>query len=367
VRLRLLGVAAVPAVLFVLTHGVAAWPDGLYVAATALAMFLVGRRGATVSLAESYALPLERAQQEELKEAHRLAKVGSWVWNVDDGDVTVWSDSFSRLLGRDPALPMPSFAERSRYYTDETRERLDRLFEETMRTGVPWEYELEMVREDGQHVWMWSRGEVERDARGRIVMLRGSVQDITDRKQAELQVHEKTLLLERAQQVGGVGSWAWYPGENREVWSEEARRIFGFTQEEAAGGDPELFYGVVHPEDRDRIVGLTWESFDTTTPSEVEYRILRRSDGALRWVREQAVAELDADGTPLRVLGAVIDITEQKAASKELERLAFSDPLTGLTNRTSFHRYLDLAVSGPIAALPATSRSSTSISTTSSS
>jgi PAS domain S-box-containing protein len=198
-------------------------------------------------------------------------------------------------------------------------------------------------------------------------MLRGSVQDITDRKRAELEVHEKTLLLERAQQVGGVGSWAWYPGENREVWSEEAQRIFGFTPEEAASGDPELFYGVVHPDDRDRIVGLTWESFDTRTPSEIEYRILRRSDGALRWVREQAVAELDTDGTPLRVLGAVIDITEQRAANKELERLAFSDPLTGLPNRTSFHRCLDLAVEQADRGASGNPRSSTSISTTSSS
>src|SRR6266446_358019 len=138
-RLRLLGVAAVPPVLFVVTQGAAAWPVVLYIGATALAMLVAGRRGAMVSLAESSALPLERAQQEELKEVHRIAKVGSWAWSVDDGDLAAWSDSFSRMLGRDPALPMPSSAERSRYYTDETRERLDRLFAETLLTGVPWE------------------------------------------------------------------------------------------------------------------------------------------------------------------------------------------------------------------------------------
>jgi hypothetical protein len=57
------------------------------------------------------------------------------------------------MLGRDPALPMPTAAERSRYYTDETRERLDFLYEETLRTGVPWEHES---RDGGKAGTRWS-------------------------------------------------------------------------------------------------------------------------------------------------------------------------------------------------------------------
>ena len=277
---------------------------------------VVRQLGAVIDVTEA------RQTQRELKEAQRLAKVGSWVWGVDENDMIAWSDSLARMLGRDPALPLPTFAERNRHYTDETRERLDSAFDETLRTGVPWECELELVHEDGRRIWMWSRGEVERDANGRVVKLRGSFQDITARREAEQALHEKTLLLERAQQVGGVGSWAWYPAEHREVWSEEAQRIFGFSPDEAATGDPDLFYGVLHPDDRERIMGLTWESFATDTRSQTEYRIFRRSDGALRWVREQAVAEFDDGGFPLRVLGAVTDVTESRQVEQTLRETA---------------------------------------------
>src|SRR5258708_8823359 len=130
------------------------------------------------------------------------------------------------MLGRDPALPWPTFAERNRHYTDETRERLDSAFDETLRTGVPWECELELVHEDGRRIWMWSRGEVERDATGRVVKLRGSFQDFTARREAGRALPGETLLLERAQHVGGVGSGGWYPAEHPAGWSEGAQRIF---------------------------------------------------------------------------------------------------------------------------------------------
>src|SRR5258708_34732670 len=133
------------------------------------------------------------------------------------------------MLGRDPALPWPTFAERNRHYTDETRERLDSAFDETLRTGVPWECELELVHEDGRRIWMWSRGEVERDATGRVVKLRGSFQDFTARREAERALHEKTPLLERAQQGGGVGSGGWDPPGDPAGRAGGAPGGFGFS------------------------------------------------------------------------------------------------------------------------------------------
>jgi PAS domain S-box-containing protein len=146
------------------------------------------------------------------------------------------------------------------------------------------------------------------------------VEDTSLRHETERRLREQTALLSHAQQIAGVGSWAWYPNENRNEWSPEARRIYGISDEQAESGDPALFFDVIHPEDRDEILRMSWESFRTGRASSVEHRV-RRADGD-RWVRAQAEVECDEDGHPVRALGVVMDITDQKRTESELAEKA---------------------------------------------
>jgi PAS domain S-box-containing protein len=136
----------------------------------------------------------KRAQQaladegNQLAEAQRLAQVGSWWWDPRTDTVT-WSDELYRIAGRDPRLPAPSYKEHPKLYTPESWERLQQAVEKAMRTGAPYELDLEMVLPDGATKWLMARGEALRDAAGRIAYLRGTVRDITERKQ-----FEKSLL-----------------------------------------------------------------------------------------------------------------------------------------------------------------------------
>ena len=125
-----------------------------------------------------------RSKERELKEAQRLAGVGSWQWDPDT-DTVVWSEELYRIAGRDPSLPAVSYKEHSQLYTPESWHRLQSAVEAALQTGAPYELVLEMVRADGTHRWVRARGEVQRYATGDIARLRGTVQDITDRKLAE--------------------------------------------------------------------------------------------------------------------------------------------------------------------------------------
>ncbi len=146
----------------------------------------------------------------------------------------------------------------------------------------------------------------------------GIIEDLTERDRAEMRLRERTALLTRAQQIGGVGSWVFYPHEQRDEWSPEARRIFGFSDEEADRCDPALFFGAVHPDDYDWLTKAANESFEAGLPTEFEYRIIRRSDGEVRWVREQVDVERGPDGAPYRMLGIVMDVTDRRRAEAEL-------------------------------------------------
>jgi PAS domain S-box-containing protein len=123
-------------------------------------------------------------KQRELSEAQRLAAVGSWHWDVQN-DIVNWSEELYRIAGRDPTLPAPNFKEHPDLFTPESWERLQRAVEEALRDRTSYELELEMVRPDGTTRLIRSRGETVKDTRGRIVGLRGTAQDITERKLSE--------------------------------------------------------------------------------------------------------------------------------------------------------------------------------------
>ncbi|HKI92103.1 MAG TPA: PAS domain-containing protein [Gaiellaceae bacterium] len=174
-------------------------------------------------------------------------------------------------------------------------------------------------RADGTPVWVRLTTSAISRTHGLYV---GIVEDLTERDRAEMRLRERTALLTRAQQIGGVGSWVYTPSENRDEWSPEARRIFGFSDEDADRCDPALFFGALHPDDRDWLMQAAKASFDAGLPTEFEYRIVRPSDGAVRWVREQVEVERGPDGAPYRMLGIVMDVTDRRRAETELRAQA---------------------------------------------
>lgn len=125
-----------------------------------------------------------RERQQELSEAQRIAKVGSWEWDPAT-DVVTWSEEMFHIMGRDPAPVAPSYAEHPSHYTAESWQRLMVAVDKALQDGTPYEIELEAIRGDGSFVWTNARGEVLRDATGTIIKIRGTLQNIAQRKQAE--------------------------------------------------------------------------------------------------------------------------------------------------------------------------------------
>jgi signal transduction histidine kinase/DNA-binding response OmpR family regulator len=122
--------------------------------------------------------------ESELKEAQRLAKVGSWEWAEKTGTV-VWSEELYRIAGRDPKLPPAGYGELTGMCTPESMAQLGEAVEKALRTGESYELDLELVRPDGTRRWVIARGEAKYDENGHVAGLRGTVQDINDRKRQE--------------------------------------------------------------------------------------------------------------------------------------------------------------------------------------
>jgi PAS domain S-box-containing protein len=137
--------------------------------------------------------------------------------------------------------------------------------------------------------------------------------DITGRVQAEGALRRAQSDLERAQEVGQIGSWRLDVRQNVLTWSDENHRIFGVPV-----GIPlsyETFLGIVHPNDR-QYVDAQWNEGMAGASYDIEHRIV--VDGRVKWVREKAYREFDDTGNLLGGFGITQDITERKQAENAL-------------------------------------------------
>jgi len=138
---------------------------------------------------------LLRRKEYDLRESQRIAHVGSWHLDLATNQV-VWTEELYNMYGFDPSIPPPSYTEHMKLFTPESWERLSTALALTRDTGIPYALELETIKKDGNHGWMWVRGEADVDSAGKTVALWGAAQDITGRKIAENELSSRNADLQ---------------------------------------------------------------------------------------------------------------------------------------------------------------------------
>jgi PAS domain S-box-containing protein len=135
-------------------------------------------------------------RERDLREAHRIAKLGNWSW-VREGDRVTWSDEVFRIFGRDPKLGEPGYLDLLQCHAPDSQERLAAAVEAAVGRGTPYELDLQILLPDGTPKWITARGEVEEWVDGTVAKLRGTLQDITDRKRIEEELRTASRRVQR--------------------------------------------------------------------------------------------------------------------------------------------------------------------------
>jgi two-component system, NarL family, sensor histidine kinase UhpB len=161
--------------------------DGAVTGGMAVARDVTAQRQAEETLRES---------RQRLLEAQRIARVGSFEWDLASGRLTM-SEEVYRILGLDPATPLTLEEAAALVHPDDLpamRALLDRL----ARDPAPYQIEFRILRADGSWRTVLARGEEVCDDTGRVVRVIATDQDVTEARQAE---QERRRLLARLYEV----------------------------------------------------------------------------------------------------------------------------------------------------------------------
>lgn len=174
-----------------------------------------------------------------------------------------------------------------------------------------------VVNQAGDLRWFSVNGKPLFGPEGEFRGYRGTGQDITERKRLEEALRAQTERLLIGQRTAGMIVMDWDIANDELSWSDSPEWLRGPLPE---SGKYPLYVEQVHPEDREHFLAVRAEGINALRRRSQEYRIVR-TDGEMRWLRSQHVVFPGADGKAVRMLVALLDITEHKQAEEEIRRL----------------------------------------------
>ncbi len=190
---------------------------------------------------------------------------------------------------------------------------------EHIRSNSEESYEIYAKKKDNSTFPVEVRGKHVREE-GRTLRF-FAVCDIAERKQVEETLQESKKALDEVQRLAHFGSWEFELEKNRLWWSDEVYRIFGLTPK---GSSPthKAFLEAVYPDDKEWVKSSYTDSIKDGVPLYIVHRIVRKSDGEIRYVHTVCEHVRDETGRIVRSLGIVHDITDRKLAQQKIECIA---------------------------------------------
>jgi len=226
-------------------------------------------------------------------------------------------------------------------------------------SGKPMvDFEEHVIWPDGRETWVSTTKAPLRDETGQIVGTFGIARDITERKRAdealrkakdelEMRVAERTAELNKtneqlrlelnerkrtedaltlsetryrlASRATKDVIWDLDMVHDQHTWNENVQTLFGYTSEEAASNGS-WWHEHIHLADRERVLSVLKTFYEGNGIIWIdEYRFLRR-DGSVAYITDRGYVERDINGKPLRMIGAMSDITDRKLAEDQIRR-----------------------------------------------
>lgn len=254
-----------------------------------------------------------KESDERLHHAQAVARIGSFAMSSDTETFSITEET-ARLfdLGN---TGVTTFAEWfSRVHPDD-QGKVETAWRAALQ-GAPYDLTYRIVVQ-GQIRWIRAHAELQFDGSGQLIKAVGTVQDISDIKEVELNLLESDERLELALEGSGLVLWDWHIPERQVIAGNRWFDLLGYTNEEL-GNDENDWLNLINPQDLERFRQKLAAHLQGETASFESKHRLRHKAGHWVWVEARGkVIRREKDSTPLRMVGTLLDITQRKRLNDE--------------------------------------------------
>ena len=263
-------------------------------------------------------------KNQSLSFAEEITKVGSWKWDVKTNEFE-WSDNMYKIVG----FEMNSTITKEKYLSKVPIEEHNLWYkhvEDSIKNKKFKKLIHQIIKPDNTRITLEVSGKVITDNEGNIAAIFGTSQDITERKQKELELIEKNQQLNLAEEIAMIGCWVLNLKTQKFDWSNNTYRIFDFDI--GVPIDLPTLLTRVPVEEHKSITALI-QMFIKTKKIEKFTHSVRHRDGSIRIVEVAGKVIVNKENEAIEFIGSSRDITEELkvkqeilAANKNLEETA---------------------------------------------
>lgn len=268
-------------------------------------------------------MELERSEA-SLIAAQKIAKVGSWEWDVGTEQVW-WSDEMFNIYEIEKR-PI-TISDVKSFIHPEDRKKVGDLTRHDLDDKIVPVIEYRISLPSGRTKYVISSAKQVYDSKRKVTRLIGTLQDVTEKVEAESQSKADQIQRELTLQASQIGVWHWLINENRLVWDDRCFEIYDIEKRDL---NPQDFVEFMVPEDRELIQARIAEAL-SSGEYRSEYRINAKS--GIKYLHGRGKVTFGDDNAPVRMDGIIIDMTERldiEQALRESEQL-FRDMAESIT------------------------------------
>ncbi|GAA5523300.1 PAS domain S-box protein [Aliifodinibius salicampi] len=244
----------------------------------------------------------------------QISGVAGWEYDVSTEKVFMTPKAFEIY-----ELPKRKFLSphiNQKLYDEESLDKINKALERAIKHKESYSIELNLTRKEGEKRIIQVNG-FPLAKEGKVTKVYGTLEDITQEKEAQEELEKAYTKLKTAQQIAKLGYWTHNIIEDKSDWSENVYNIWE--------RDPNNFFPnfenllkTIHPEDREIFMGDAAEPFPDKNFYDSEHRIIT-PDGKVKWIMERITLHRDEEGNPKMLEGIAQDITQQKKQEEKIK------------------------------------------------
>ncbi len=262
-----------------------------------------------------------RLSELRLREAQSVARIGSFEGTINDDELW-WSEELFNLFGlKAPNLNMTKEGFDKLVHPDDKDQYMAALTN-CLETGKSFKKDFRGKHTSGEWLYFETVAGVTYDSEGKIFGLRGTVQDITERKKAEQIIRENQIFNESLLKTTPDIIYVYDLDKKTNVYTNDGNyKVLGYTAQEIIDFDDKLVEKLLHPEDFAEYKLKIIPKYNTIKDGEViEYiNRLKHKKGHWIWMQSKEIVFKRENDKAIQIFGIAEDVTKRKEAEERLK------------------------------------------------